>query len=196
MTDPYNPPPEGWQEHEGDVWIWETNEFDLQVQPADDHDGWVYMVRTAPDTTISGNVRTDEGDILDAMEIAEAVLENEFGINAQDFISEGPPADHTAHPPHTPRNDQERYDPEARTWPLASPYTTGYKHGFTDALREAVKTGNLEDYVEERRGRLKTDVIYSDGDMAFVSPDGEGGFWYDSVQEAKDQHGDIPVTQI
>jgi len=44
--------------------------------------------------------------------------------------------------------------------------------------------------------RFKPDVIYEtvEGDI-FVSPDGIGRLWYDSVDEAYEQHGtDLPVV--
>lgn len=50
------------------------------------------------------------------------------------------------------------------------------------------------------RANQRPDVIYrvldEAGDMFFVSPDGEGRFWYDTLAEAQAQHGDdLPIVR-
>lgn len=47
------------------------------------------------------------------------------------------------------------------------------------------------------RNNLKVDVIYyvEKQDMYFVTPDCFGGYWYETLEEAQEQHGDItPIT--
>lgn len=69
----------------------DLRQFEMQVFPADDGaGGWIYLVHVpnSERRTISGHVRPDEGSIDDAMEIAEAVLRNEFGIDAHDESSD------------------------------------------------------------------------------------------------------------
>jgi predicted acetyltransferase len=48
------------------------------------------------------------------------------------------------------------------------------------------------------RKNQRTDTIYvgQDGSV-FVTPDGEGRYWYDSVAEAQAQHGDdLPIRHV
>jgi len=42
------------------------------------------------------------------------------------------------------------------------------------------------------RKDLQADVAYYDvkAEMYFWSPDGVGGFWYDSLEELEEQHGE------
>lgn len=164
----------------GDSFLWEDDAFTLQVQPADDHDGWVYLV-TGPNErersmeTISGNVRPEDGtddephDVTDAMGIAEAVLHNEFGVDPDDY-----------------RDD----DFVASKDNVVSEYTTGYKQGFVDGLKEATpKTaafalddfepvgsrdpndeGSFEAYDDTPDGRYVSAVITEDS-------------WYVSIED-------------
>jgi hypothetical protein len=46
------------------------------------------------------------------------------------------------------------------------------------------------------RATQETDTIYVTSDeWAFVTPDGEGRYWYESLEEAQEQHGDdLPVV--
>ena len=51
------------------------------------------------------------------------------------------------------------------------------------------------------RANQQVDVIYevlddNDGESYFVTPDGEGRYWYETLDEATEQHGDnLPVVQ-
>jgi hypothetical protein len=65
-----------------DFWVHETEKFELIVQPAYDGDGWEYSVTVPGKETISGKVLADEGSVDVAMQTAEAVLRNEFGISS------------------------------------------------------------------------------------------------------------------
>ena len=44
------------------------------------------------------------------------------------------------------------------------------------------------------RANQKTDTIYHTPDGVFVTPDGEGRYWYETVAEARAEHGDLPVV--
>lgn len=45
------------------------------------------------------------------------------------------------------------------------------------------------------RDNQQVDVIYAYGDdECFVSPDGEGRYWYDSIAEAEAEHGQLPIV--
>lgn len=52
------------------------------------------------------------------------------------------------------------------------------------------------------RRNQRPDVIYVGdcpdlgGEVVFVSPDGEGRFYYDSVEEAVGQHGELHVVRV
>lgn len=52
-------------------------------------------------------------------------------------------------------------------------------------------------YPRISRRRSAPDVIYicADGSVC-VTPDGIGFYWYDSVEEAKDNHGELTVIRI
>jgi len=41
------------------------------------------------------------------------------------------------------------------------------------------------------RNELEVDTAYfvRKDDMFFITPDGIGGFWYDTIEELEDQHG-------
>ena len=47
------------------------------------------------------------------------------------------------------------------------------------------------------RQTQRMDVIYvtTDGDV-YVSPDGDGRYWYDTVEQAQEEHGDLPVVRF
>lgn len=48
------------------------------------------------------------------------------------------------------------------------------------------------------RGNQEPDRVYvrTGDEAAFVSPDGEGRYWYDTPHQAFDQHGVLPVTYV
>jgi len=48
------------------------------------------------------------------------------------------------------------------------------------------------------RSQLVSDRLYyiEDADQYFWSPDGIGGYWYDSRAEAFEQHGKQPIHSI
>lgn len=48
------------------------------------------------------------------------------------------------------------------------------------------------------RESMKIDVIYQGGklDQVFVTPDGHGRFWYDTIDEAEEQHGELPIVLV
>lgn len=49
-----------------------------------------------------------------------------------------------------------------------------------------------------RRSELKAEQGYyvAKDDMYFWTPDGEGGFWYDTIEEMNEQHGVGEVVDI
>lgn len=48
-----------------------------------------------------------------------------------------------------------------------------------------------------REGNIQTDVIYIERNGGIcVSPDGVGFFWFDSVEEAKEEMGDFPIVRL
>ena len=51
---------------------------------------------------------------------------------------------------------------------------------------------------ETLRSSLKVDRIYCEDSSGqfFVTPDGIGCFWYDTLEEAKEQHGDTGAVIV
>mgnify|MGYP006277402587 CR=1 FL=1 len=47
------------------------------------------------------------------------------------------------------------------------------------------------------RADLKVDTFYwlPNGEV-FITPDAYGGWWYETIDEARQQHGDLPVIKI
>lgn len=48
------------------------------------------------------------------------------------------------------------------------------------------------------RNTLEVDTIYyvRSDEMYFVTPDGFGGYWYETLAEAEEEHGKTGVTYI
>lgn len=48
------------------------------------------------------------------------------------------------------------------------------------------------------RNTLKVDTIYFDRSCGqyFVTPDGVGGYWYDTYAEAEEQHGKTELISV
>jgi hypothetical protein len=48
------------------------------------------------------------------------------------------------------------------------------------------------------RDELKVNTIYyvEKDDVYFVTPDGIGGYWYDTEEEAREEHGDGEIIDI
>ena len=47
------------------------------------------------------------------------------------------------------------------------------------------------------RENQEPDTIYVAADGgAFVTPDGEGRYWYNGADEAREEHGDLPVVHV
>jgi hypothetical protein len=47
------------------------------------------------------------------------------------------------------------------------------------------------------RAQQKTDTIYTTpSGAAFVTPDGEGRYWYDNAEAATAEHGELPIMGL